>query len=405
MAAQTSATGPPLGRWALAVLCVATFCGHARSGADDSSKEGWRIEEAHVRFNYYDQRGFGYQSQAGPGPAGSEELRVYEPMFYLRVRQNPRVQHTVTIPIDVITSASTDSVDAITTASRHNEAGTVQINDDVAVTDDDEVNVVWGVHAEEWFYSAFAGIGYTRDLAQDNATVSLRIDGSFDWFRPYGPWPGGFFPFGNRFDFRGSFGGSIEASQILGPTTLVKGGYGIMWSKGALLTPWNSVPTLCNPDLTECLARVQERFPGTRLRQNFSGLLAQHIPGSQSTLRFSYRFYFDDFDVRAHTMLAELYQYMTERAYLKLHYRAHHQNAVFFWTTNLTVFELDRTSPRTSDSDLARFWAHEWGIKLLFYITPPGRNRQHYLDAYYNRYTRTNDLTVNVASIGYGYNF
>ena len=48
-------------------------------------------------------------------------------MFYLRVRQNSKVEHTVTLPIDVITSASTDAIDATTSASRHNEAGTLQV--------------------------------------------------------------------------------------------------------------------------------------------------------------------------------------------------------------------------------------------------------------------------------------
>ena len=48
-------------------------------------------------------------------------------MFYLRVRQNSKVEHTVTLPIDVITSASTDAIDATTSASRHSEAGTLQV--------------------------------------------------------------------------------------------------------------------------------------------------------------------------------------------------------------------------------------------------------------------------------------
>jgi hypothetical protein len=104
-------------------------------------------------------------------------------------------------------------------------------------------------------------------------------------------------------------------------------------------------------------------------------------------------------------LLGEVYQYLTERAYVSAHYRAHHQTAVYFWTTNLRFSEIDFRAPRTSDSDLARFWAHEWGTKVLFHVTPPGRGRQHDIDVYFNRYTRTNNLSVNVASIGYGYSF
>jgi hypothetical protein len=292
-------------------------------------------------------------------------------MFYVTVRQNSKVEHSVTLPIDVITSASTDAIDATTSASRHNEAGTLQIETRVDASDDDTLSFVYGGHGEEWFASVFGGLGYTRDLAEDNATVSVRVDGSFDWFKPYGPHPGGVVPEGKRFDLRGGVSGNVEVFQILSPTAWVKAGYGIRWRKGALLTPWNSVPFLCDPEVTACLARVQEKFPRTRLMQTVSGLVAQHLPKTKTTLRASYRFYADDYDVRAHSMLGEIYQYVTERAYIKGHYRAHHQTAVFFWTSNLGLADLNLSAPRTSDSDLARFWAHEWGVKTLFHLTPP----------------------------------
>jgi hypothetical protein len=388
----------------LVPLSLALFCGDARIGAEDAPKEGWRVEEAHIRFNYFDQKGFGYQSQAGPGPAGSERLHVYEPMFYLRARQNSKVEHTVTVPVDIITSASTDAIDATTSASRHNEAGTLQVDTRVKTTEDDTLKFTYGGHAEEWFSSVFGGLGYTRDLAQDNATISARIAGSFDWFKPYGP-RGDLVPPGNRFDVRGGLTGSVEVSQILSPTTWVKAGYEITWRKGELLTPWNSVPFLCDPEVTACVGRVQEKFPRTRLRQTVSGLLAHYVPRTKSTLRASYRFYGDDYDVRAHTLLAEIYQSVTERAYVSAHYRAHHQTAVYFWTTNLGLLDFNPDAPRTSDSDLARFWAHEWGAKVLIHLTPPGRTHQHHADVYFNRYTRTNNLSVNVGSLGYGYNF
>ncbi len=96
---------------------------------------------------------------------------------------------------------------------------------------------------------------------------------------------------------------------------------------------------------------------------------------------------------------------LTEWAYVGAHYRVHHQSAVYFWTSNLRLPDFDPGAPRTSDSDLAQFWAHEWGVKVLFHVTPPGRGRQHDIDVFFNRYTRTNNLSVNVGSVGYGYNF
>jgi len=371
------------------------MCGTAPGHADND----WKVEELLSRFTYFNQAGFGYQSQAGPGPKGFEGLHVWNPAVYLRVRQNEKVEHTIVAPVDIITSASTDALDAITSASRTNETLTIDITTRYEETNDDTMSFRYGAHVEEWFHSVFAGVGYEKELAQDNATIALTFNGSFDVFIPYGP-DGKREPPGNERDQRGAFNANLEVSQILSRTTLVKGAYGLTWQAGELITPWNSVPFLCNPEVTACLGRLQERFPSTRIRNAFSGLLAQHIPVTHSTLRLHYRFYFDDFDVRAHTMKVELYQYATPRAYIRASYRAHHQNAVYFWTSHINLGEFDPSAPRTADSDLAEFWAHEVGGKLMIYVDPAAS--VHRVDVGFSRYWRTNDLTVDILSLGYG---
>jgi len=70
------------------------------------------------------------------------------------------------------------------------------------------------------------------------------------------------------------------------------------------------------------------------------------------------------------------------------HYRVHHQSALYFWTSNIRLLDFSPSTPRTSDSDLAQFWAHEWGVKLLFHVSPPGRGQQHDVDVFFNRYAR-----------------
>lgn len=381
--------------WAVVLPIFVGMCGTAPGHADG----GWKVEELLSRLTYFNQAGFGYQSQAGPGPKGSELLHVWNPAVYLRIRQSEKVEHTIVAPVDIITSASTDALDAITSASLTNEAFTVDITTRYEETDDDTMSFRYGAHVEEWYQSVFAGVGYAKELAEDNATVALNINGSFDVFLPYGP-DGELTPPGNERDRRGAFNTNLEFSQILSRTTLVKVGYGLTWQVGELITPWNSVPILCNSDVTACLGRIQDRFPSTRLRNAFSGLLAQHIPATHSTLRLNYRFYFDDFHVRAHTMKVEFYQYATARAYISASYRAHHQNAVYFWTSHINPGGFEPGAPRTADSDLAEFWAHEVGGKLMIYVDPTAA--VHRVDVGFSRYWRTNDLTVDVITMGYG---
>ncbi len=387
--------------WLAATLLLAATCAGARTHAEEK-KNAWKFEQAASRFTYYTQDGSGFQSQAGPGPRGAETLDVWNPAGLFRARQNEKVEHSLLVPIDIITSASINSVDATTSASRVNETITLDFKTRISTSKDDVVGARYGFHLEEWYRSIFGGIAYQRDLAQDNATVALSANGFFDVFRPYGPY-GGLWPPGNNADIRGALNMNAEVSQILSPTTLVKGSYGFTWQAGELITPWNSVPVNCDPQLTVCPPRnrVQEKFPRSRLRHAISGLLAQHIPATSTTLRLRYRFYADDFDVRAHTLRAQVYQYATPRAYIRASYRVHRQNAVFFWTPSITLPGFSADAPRTADSDLAELWAHEVGGKAFIYIDPPGQFQTQSLDLGYNYYWRTNDLRVHVFSFGY----
>ena len=99
-------------------------------------------------------------------------------------------------------------------------------------------------------------------------------------------------------------------------------------------------------------------------------------------------------------MKVEFYQYATPRAYIRANYRAHHQNAVYFWTSSINPGDFDPDAPRTADSDLAEFWAHEVGGKLMIYVDPTASI--HRVDVGFSRYWRTNDLIVDIFTIGYG---
>src|SRR5258708_30312521 len=90
------------------------------------------VESVTTRNTSFDQRGHGYQSQAGPrlGP-GSERTTILEPQLEIDATQGDRLKHRFWVPVDVITAASPDaidqtpaSVDVVSRASHHNLAGT-----------------------------------------------------------------------------------------------------------------------------------------------------------------------------------------------------------------------------------------------------------------------------------------
>lgn len=363
---------------------------------DPPPDPGWALERFATRFGVFQQDGSpgGFQSQAGPADRhrpGSEATWIFQPILYARIRQDAHIHHDVYIPVDVITAASTDALDVVSSASRENEAVNLDIYSTVEANPDTRYTLHWGGHIEEPLRSATLGYAVSQDLADDNAVFTVSFDGIVDFldqvqFTGYDP--------GMTTRFTGTVNASL--SQLLSPTTIAAVSYGLTGQVGLLQTPWNSVP-LDGGD------RVGDLFPRTRMRHAFVGRIAQAIPDTRTFLAAQYRLYVDDFGVLAHTPEGSVTQYLGDDVSLRLSYRFHTQNAARFWSTLLPMgFDLDR--PRTADSDLAALDAHEIGGVLRWYYDHAGAltARSSYLEASYYHYERTNGLYVNLISLGWG---
>lgn len=373
------------------VLLVATA--HADPASDaailGSANEGARIDELRLRMTSYYQNGHGYQSPAGSlsGP-GSERALILQPMALVGIRQSARVHHEVVVPVDIVSAASVNAIDIMTHASGVNEAIGVELTSRFDVTHEDQVvsRLTW--HEEEPFGSGSFGLGYTRSLADDNATLGVSGQATFDRF-DYLQHNGG--RYGRR--NRTTLNGNVSLSQLLSPTTVFDANYGYTFQQGTLQTTYNSVP------LASGLARTGELFPHSRSRHALEARLAQHLPATHTTLRAAYRYYFDTFELTAHTLELELHQYLAPRFIARGSYRYYTQTGVDFFTTAFAV-DGAATQPRTADSDLAPFHGSEFGLKLLWLA--PGQST---LDVSYFHYGRSNDFRANIISFGYGDRF
>lgn len=359
-----------------------------------SAQQDWRLEAASARVTHFGQEGRGVQSQADVRrdadgvPRGSERIDVAQPAMRLEVQQSRRARHVVDLLVDVVSAASADALDAVSRASLWNEAVTLGIETQVDATEDDHLQLRYGMHLEEPLKGGFGGLGYRRDLAQDNATVELRFDFRIDAFDPLtiqGADLG--------FVRRRTILGSIAATQLLSPTTVASASYGVTHQFGVLEQTWNSVP-IAGTD-----RRIGERFPGRRTRHALTAGLKHHIAHTRSTLGLHYRFYADDFGLRAHSASVTAAQWLHRMAFVRVGYRVHQQNGVDFWTNGAPPDAIFIGQPRTSDSDLARFVAHEWTAKLVFFTKREADLTEHFYVSV-GRYWRPR-LRVTITAAGY----
>lgn len=344
--------------------------------------EGWGIEDFRFAFRYLDQRGRGFQSKADAvdGGPGREDIVVIQPMLYTLIRQSESVRHQIYLPVDVVSSASTNALDAVSAASAVTEAADLDVTTIVDLGEDSGFNVRYGIHWEEPMTSLFFGGGVGFEMAQDNATLGVNVLGIVDMFDTL-------MPDGRDVGLGVKWTGTanISFSQLLSPTTVAWISYGVTYQQGTLETTYNSIP------IEGSAERLNELFPETRLRHAASARIAQHIPMTRTTIRGGYRFYIDDIDIDAHTADAQVYQYLGPHVLLSGSYRFHTQDAAAFWRTSVPE-DFDQTAPRTADSDLAAFDSHEIGARLMYLFNPRGSaiisNEQFNLS--YSRYFRPN---------------
>lgn len=385
-----------MGRKALIALAALLLAATAsaeelRAGEILDRPVPFRIERVRGRFTYFDQDGRGFQSQAGPvGGPGSEQVTVAQPQFEVVAKQGRRLTHRLWFPVDVITAASPDAVDAISTASRVNKTGTLDLLSTYKVDAKTDISVRTGVHVEENFRSFNFGVGVARSFADDNTVLSASLNEVYDWFER-NMINGGYY--GRR--SRSSANGNLGLTQLLSPSTVGYVGYGVTVQNGTLGNTWNAVP-LTNGKWGE------ELLPGLRHRHAFTGRLAQYLPW-RGVWKGMYRFYIDGWGLVSHTLETELYQRLGPWLWARVNYRFHQQSAVDFYTERAAP----QTVLRTSDSDLSAFNAQTVGGKIAIDLAGLGRPalRDFYVDVGFDYYFRSNGLHVNVYSCGLGFRF
>lgn len=365
---------------------------------EEDPEDGWALEEMRWRFAAFFQDGRGLQSQDQPvNGRGLERAWILEPLALARVRQTKKLHHEIYFPVDIVSAASPDALDAVATASRTNEAFALDVNSTYQASSTTDVAFRYGFHIEEPLRSFDAGPSFTFHLFEDNTTLTFSAVIIADGFDPLSVTG-----YDSGFTSRTTFSGNVSYGQILSPTTYFDASFGTTEQWGTLATTWNAV-AVHREEGSKRKGIIGEQLPPSRNRDALFLRLSQHIPLTHTTVKASYRFYWDENKATAHTGEVELYQYLLPWLYVRVHGRLHHQDAPDFWVPFLQEPFRDSTTFRSSDSDLETLAAREAGLKIVLDRSkaPRAMRANDTFDLGYLRYQRDNGLHVDYVSMAY----
>lgn len=357
------------------------------------------VDEINFVSGYYSQGG---NHSAVTGGTGTEALTDIANTFELRLfRYDARGRkHSLgfELGIDHYTSASSDKIDPSTISSPSYSDLRIYPSLSWSVQNEAAGTTV-GLHASfsrEYDYTSF-GIGalYTKASGDKNRELSLQLQAYLDRWKVIYPVElrSGMSPADGHAGFspRNSFSATLSLSQVVNPDFQLLVLAEPTYQSGLLATRYQRVYFTSGG--------VQaENLPGTRFKLPL-GLRASYFLGDRLILRGYYRYYSDNWAVRAHTAELEVPYKITPFFSLTPFYRYYSQTAADYFAPYGQ--HLSTETYFTSDYDLSAFDSHFFGGG--FRLAPPsgvlGIQHLNALELRYGRYLRSDGLHANQLSL------
>lgn len=334
---------------------------------------------------------------------GDQSLTLYEPVLYI----NSQIDHNTSIfgsaVLDVLSSASAKAFDQGTGASGRTTATGASEDDGGG---DENLFGGWqtrvgadagyskrvgdwaftptlGVSHELSYNSLHGGLNVQRYFAEDNFVLSV---GGFHFADEANPWDiaGGKFA---GFKRKTTNSLNVSATQLLSEKDIVLAGVSYTRQGGFLEGTRNTVST---GTVTE---RASESLPGGRDKWTAN---ARYVRSLAPALAFhlDYRYYRDSWHIRANTWEPSLvWSYDEEKGLVRLSYRRYSQTAARYYADSFAGVQRFMTS----DSDLEKFTANEYGLQYDYTWEPEdAADTVWSLGGTALYYKRSNDLSAMV---------
>jgi len=129
----------------------------------------------------------------------------------------------------------------------------------------------------------------------------------------------------------------LGITQVWNRRTLVQANYSLGDESGYLTDPYKQLSVLLPDDVGgEEVAILYERRPDERETQSLYFKIV-HLPTDKHTAYLSYRYFWDNWDITAHTADARFRLDINPKSYLQPHFRVSYQTAAFFADQKIQV--------------------------------------------------------------------
>jgi len=378
-----------------------TFECYGQDGYFEAAPE--RAVDANFLFTYYDQDG---DHSAVTGGLGTQALTDYASLIVVNVPLDSVSDLSVTGGFNYYTSASTDNIDQdVSSASSSDIRAQVYVRYSRSEPARRlQYSIKGGGSVESDYISSSIGGEIIVSSENGNNDYTLGAQAFFDKWLPILPVelrsaPNFFFETDKRntYNFTFAYGRVINKRMQIGISTE------IVHQRGLLSTPFHRVY------LADGSTDI-ERLPGHKWRFPF-GIRMNYFAGDFLILRSYYRFYIDNFGIKAHT--ASLEPTLKAGNFFSFYpfYRFHSQTAADYF---LPYGMHPRGSKlHTSDYDLSAFNSHHVGLGFRYaplygiarFRMFKGSARFHAVEIRYGHYFRGDGLEADMVSTDLSFSF
>ncbi len=358
-------------------------------------KQKLTFDEANLVSSYYKQDG---NNSAVTGGIGTEKLTdVANVLDFKFTSYNGRgIKHSIgaEVGVDYYTSASSDNIDfRVSSASSEDVRFYPSIN--YARTNEISKTTIGGnvAYSKEFDYTSYGGgLNYSKSFNNENTELSIKGNIFIDDYKLYLPIElraGN--PRAGIIESRKSFDFGAVFSQSISPKIQVSLLLDLAYQQGFLSTPFHRV-YLQNKKL------VLEALPTKRFKVPI-GLRSNFYLSDRAIARTFYRYYQDDWGMKAHTAQLELPLRIVDKFTLSPFARYYNQKGVDYFKG----FEQGMPSDEfiTSDYDLSTFSSIYYGTGFRYssYTSLVANAVLQSIELKAGFYNRSNGLNAFMAAI------